>query len=44
MLEFTRNGVHNVESVMHSYLESGKRHRVIKAFVDHDRDPHPEGV
>jgi hypothetical protein len=36
-------GVHNVESVMHLYLESGKRYRVIKAFVDHDRDAHPAG-
>jgi hypothetical protein len=43
MLEFTRQGVHNVESVMHLYLESGKRYRVIKAFVDHDRDLHPQG-
>jgi hypothetical protein len=42
-LEFTRKGVHNVESVMHLYLEPGKRYRVIKAFVDHDRDAHPEG-
>ena len=42
-LEFTRKGVHIVDSVMHLYLEPGKRYRVIKAFVDHDRDPHPEG-
>jgi hypothetical protein len=42
-LEFTRKGVHNVESVRHLYLEPGHRYRVIKAFVDHDRDPHPEG-
>ena len=42
-LEFTRKGVHLVESVMHLYLEPGKRYRVIKAFVDHDRTPHPEG-
>jgi hypothetical protein len=42
-LEFTRNGVHTVESVMHLYLEPGKRYRVIKEFVDHDRDRHPQG-
>lgn len=42
-LEFRRNGVDVIDSVMHLYLEPGKRYRVIKAFVDHDRDAHPEG-
>ena len=42
-LAFRRKGVDVVDSVMHLYLEPGKRYRVIKAFVDHDRDPHPEG-
>jgi hypothetical protein len=42
-LKFTRNGIQVVESVMHLYLEPGKRYRVIKAFADHDRDAHPEG-
>ena len=42
-LEFTRNRVHVVESVMHLYLEPGTRYRVIKAFTDHDRDVHPVG-
>jgi hypothetical protein len=42
-LEFRRKGVDVVESVMHLYLEPGKRYRVIKAFDDHDRDHHPQG-
>ena len=42
-MEVTRKGVHVVDSVMHLYLEPGKRYRVIKAFVEHDRDHHPEG-
>lgn len=42
-LHFRRNSVDVVESVMHLYLEPGKRYRVIKAFVDHDRDHHPQG-
>ena len=43
MLEFTRNGVQVAESVMDLHLEPGTRYRVIKSFVDHDRDVHPEG-
>ena len=43
MLEFTRNGLHVAESVMDLHLEPATRYRVIKAFVDHDRDLHPEG-
>jgi hypothetical protein len=43
MLEFTRNGVQVAESVMELHLEPGTRYRVIKSFVDHDRDLHPEG-
>ena len=43
MLEFTRNKVHVVESIVHLYLEPGTRYRVIKAFTDHDRDIHPVG-
>jgi hypothetical protein len=43
MLEFTRNRVQVAESVMELHLEPGQRYRVIKAFTDHDRDPHPQG-
>jgi hypothetical protein len=43
MLEFVHFGVQAAESVMHLDLEPGRRYRVIKAFVDHDRDAHPVG-
>ena len=43
MLEFTRNGVQVAESVMDLHLEPGTHYRVIRSFVDHDRDLHPEG-
>jgi hypothetical protein len=32
-----------VESVVRLDLEPGKRYRVVKAFMDHDRATHPEG-
>jgi hypothetical protein len=43
MLQFTHFGVQVAQSVMALDLEPRRRYRVIKAFSDHDRDPHPEG-
>jgi hypothetical protein len=42
-LQFKHFGVQVAESVMALDLEPGRRYRVIKAFMDHDRDAHPEG-